>query len=207
MDVVSAATMLICMILYVPTGVFGYLTHGANTPDDISKACGTTWDCNIGRVCVGLTAFFSYPLLQFVARTVVRDLFFAGVKMRAEDFEAKPSAKSDEDYRVDTQSIVPETSVELLYSPLQDDPSLNTGVRRPATRRRYCCKGYSRRDNAVFYLTTVFFILATTTVSMFVPNLKVSLKMILSWDAEAHRSHSVARCRTSWGLQAPQLLW
>lgn len=74
MDWVSAATFLVCLGLYLPTGALGYMHFGNATNGDVLTNMGFAIDTNIARACIALTGIFSYPLLMYVARTSLSDL-------------------------------------------------------------------------------------------------------------------------------------
>jgi amino acid permease len=81
---VGLYTFLICLGLYLPTGAFGYSMYGDDTAGDI-VASNLPWavDTGITRLAIALTATFSYPLLHFVARTVVADVITGGKDVAA----------------------------------------------------------------------------------------------------------------------------
>ena len=113
---------------------------------------------------MGLTAFFSYPLLQYVARTVVRDIFFPDVKMKAEEFDKEELQLEDDSIALDPDAVMP-------Y--VLEDGNINTPRSSSRPVRRYCCRGYGKKDNLVFYLSTTVFLIATTSVSIAVADLQV----------------------------------
>lgn len=118
MDWINTCTMVICLVIYIPAGLAGYMQLGTATPGDVRcglfgrgafrrvtilqswlpglglhfcfclflflcplqvlVAFGNALDISIGRICIACTCIFSYPLLQFVARTVIEDLLFRG---------------------------------------------------------------------------------------------------------------------------------
>lgn len=74
MDSIAAATFVVCLALYLPVGVLGYLMFGTATKGDISENLTISADVYVVHACLAATAIFSYPLLQFVARIAVADL-------------------------------------------------------------------------------------------------------------------------------------
>ncbi|KAA0157308.1 hypothetical protein FNF27_05035 [Cafeteria roenbergensis] len=79
MDMVSVATYVLCCLLYLPTGIMGYLQFGLTTCSDIvAKNLPSAGDTDVARGSIALTAMLSFPLLHFVARTTLNDIIFQG---------------------------------------------------------------------------------------------------------------------------------
>jgi len=73
MDSVCAGAYALCLTLYVPAGIFGYLTFGPNTLTDILKGYTDVSDkvADVARVCIGIVACCGYPLNHFPARSAL----------------------------------------------------------------------------------------------------------------------------------------
>jgi len=95
MDLVSVATYVLCFLLYVPTGLLGYMQFGRSTCSDIvAKNLPSTPDTDVARGAIALTAMLSYPLLHFVARTTLNDVFFGGASLDSDDAATGPAARA-----------------------------------------------------------------------------------------------------------------
>jgi len=76
-DIIIGSSLTLCTVLYVLVGVFGYLTFGALTADDILLSYNHSDPlANLGRLAIGLTATFSFPITNFTCRLTIRSLFF-----------------------------------------------------------------------------------------------------------------------------------
>eukprot|EP00937_MAST-01D_sp_MAST-1D-sp2_P000060 g60.t1 len=85
MDRVCAGAYAICCALYVPAGIFGYLTFGRNVLADIllykDGANGpvgypeTNKVVDVARVCLACTAVCGFPLNHFPARTALWGIY------------------------------------------------------------------------------------------------------------------------------------
>lgn len=76
-DVVGATSMTICLLLYIPTGIAGYVLFRSGTPSDVLVAMSASSAAvDVGRACIAITQLFSYPLLAFVARDGIGDLLW-----------------------------------------------------------------------------------------------------------------------------------
>jgi amino acid permease len=77
MNIVIILSVLICCVLYIPVGIFGYLIYGSATEGDILLNFGDTETVGaIGRLCVGVTASLSYVTNNFPARSAMLSLVF-----------------------------------------------------------------------------------------------------------------------------------
>eukprot|EP00937_MAST-01D_sp_MAST-1D-sp2_P003544 g3544.t1 len=86
MDRVIGAAYAICLLLYVPAGVFGYLTFGGATTSDVllvKHGAGPSGEdigyavsdkfAAVARVCITLTASFGFPIVHFPAKSALYD--------------------------------------------------------------------------------------------------------------------------------------
>lgn len=86
MDLVSVVCYALCLCLYIPTGIMGYLQFGARTCSDIvSQNLPSVPDTDVARGSIALTALLSFPLLHFVARTTLNDVIFGGASFKRDD--------------------------------------------------------------------------------------------------------------------------
>jgi amino acid permease len=86
MDLVSVVCYALCLMLYLPTGIMGYLQFGEQTCSDIvSQNLPSVPDTDVARGSIALTALLSYPLLHFVARTTLNDVLFGGASFKRDD--------------------------------------------------------------------------------------------------------------------------
>jgi len=70
-------TYTICFVLYVSCGMFGYAEFRASTEDNILlNYPSDDTASNVARVCVIITALFSYPIMSFVFRLSIDYLLF-----------------------------------------------------------------------------------------------------------------------------------
>jgi amino acid permease len=76
--------MLICDVLYMPTGTLGYILFGKDVTSDILNNFGergatiyvpTSAAVRAARFCVGLCMFFSFPIPAYVGLKSVKDIF------------------------------------------------------------------------------------------------------------------------------------
>ena len=79
MDQVSAATMLLCLGLYLLIGFGGYLLLGDATTADVLQGINShtgelQLDVSIARGCVAVKVACSYAMLSFVARNCLKDM-------------------------------------------------------------------------------------------------------------------------------------
>ena len=79
MDRVSAATMGLCLLLYLAIGVGGYLLLGQDTGADVlvglnSHTGALELDVSIARLCVAVKVACSFAMLSFVARKCIKDV-------------------------------------------------------------------------------------------------------------------------------------
>ena len=79
MDRVSAATMGLCLLLYLAIGVGGYLLLGQDTGADVlvglnSHTGALELDVSIARLCVAVKVACSFAMLSFVARNCIKDV-------------------------------------------------------------------------------------------------------------------------------------
>lgn len=72
MDAVCAGAYSLCLVLYLPAGIFGYLTFGMNTETDILKGYPVSDKVSdTARVCIAIVACCGYPLNHFPARSAL----------------------------------------------------------------------------------------------------------------------------------------
>ncbi|NXX98681.1 AVT2 protein, partial [Centropus bengalensis] len=74
--VVSVFSMLICLLIYSLTGVYGYLTFGeAVAPDVLMSYPGNDPVVIVARVLFGVSIVTIYPIVVLLGRAVVRDVW------------------------------------------------------------------------------------------------------------------------------------
>jgi len=84
---ICISVIAICLMFYVPTGVFGLFCFGEFVQENILDNFGNniSWDqtpilpdsvdVKIGRLCIGVATALGYPILQFVGRSAIYDVF------------------------------------------------------------------------------------------------------------------------------------
>ncbi|NWS72356.1 AVT2 protein, partial [Crotophaga sulcirostris] len=74
--VVSVLSMLICLLIYSLTGVYGYLTFGEAVASDVLMSYpGNDPVVIIARVLFGVSIITIYPIVVLLGRSVVRDMW------------------------------------------------------------------------------------------------------------------------------------
>jgi len=81
---VCTMTMLMCTLVYIPTGIFGIFLFGdevkANILENYNEHTETgaympnTWALKVSRLCMALTTFFGYPVILWINRGAYFDL-------------------------------------------------------------------------------------------------------------------------------------
>jgi amino acid permease len=74
---VVLAASLVCMALYVPTGIFGFMMYGTDVEGDVllNFKIGNVW-ADVGRVAMALTVILAYPINHLPTRSAVATLIF-----------------------------------------------------------------------------------------------------------------------------------
>ncbi|XP_067275908.1 putative sodium-coupled neutral amino acid transporter 8a isoform X1 [Pseudorasbora parva] len=71
---ISVVSMLICLLIYSLTGVFGYLTFGKNVaPDILMSYSGGDVTMIIARLLFGISIITIYPIIVLLGRSVIQD--------------------------------------------------------------------------------------------------------------------------------------
>ncbi|KAG1944715.1 putative sodium-coupled neutral amino acid transporter [Pimephales promelas] len=71
---ISVVSMLICLLIYSLTGVFGYLTFGKNVaPDILMSYSGGDVTMIIARLLFGVSIITIYPIIVLLGRSVIQD--------------------------------------------------------------------------------------------------------------------------------------
>ncbi|ROL43243.1 Vacuolar amino acid transporter 2 [Anabarilius grahami] len=71
---ISVVSMLICLLIYSLTGVFGYLTFGKNiAPDILMSYSGGDVTMIIARLLFGISIITIYPIIVLLGRSVIQD--------------------------------------------------------------------------------------------------------------------------------------
>jgi len=66
--------MTLCMLMYAPTGIAGYLLFGSETKGNVLENLGRGLDISISRVCMVVTTFASLPVTTILTRGASFDL-------------------------------------------------------------------------------------------------------------------------------------
>ena len=188
MDWVTVATFVVCLALYLPVGVLGYLMYGADTKDDISENLPEGIDTYVVHACLSATAIFSFPLLHYVARIAVGDLVWGdgagdaivqGTVLGPEsDKRTLRSPSAGGELQVD----LPDN--ESLSAPLSPARGGHTAAAGGPSSRAACpsiCGTLQQRmrsalsANVTYYALTAAFIAATMGVSMALKGIKLVL--------------------------------
>ncbi|KAM4638733.1 solute carrier family 38 member 8, partial [Amazona ochrocephala] len=73
---VSVVSMLICLLIYSLTGLYGYLTFGeAVAPDVLMSYAGNDPVVIVARLLFGVSIITIYPIVVLLGRSVVRDVW------------------------------------------------------------------------------------------------------------------------------------
>lgn len=71
---ISVLSMLICLLIYSLTGVFGYLTFGKNVaPDILMSYSGGDVTMIVARLLFGISIITIYPIIVLLGRSVIQD--------------------------------------------------------------------------------------------------------------------------------------
>ncbi|XP_061825848.1 putative sodium-coupled neutral amino acid transporter 8a isoform X1 [Nerophis lumbriciformis] len=71
---ISVVTMIICLIIYTLTGVYGYLTFGKDVkPDILMSYMGDDILMLIARLLFGISIITIYPIILLLGRSVIQD--------------------------------------------------------------------------------------------------------------------------------------
>ena len=83
MDRVIGAAYAICLALYIPAGIFGYLSFGENTASDVLKVPAgasavyaypvSDVFAYVARICITVTVTFAFPIVHFPAKSALFD--------------------------------------------------------------------------------------------------------------------------------------
>jgi len=77
MTVVVVATICVCSLLYIPMGIFGYMTFGPATESNILlNLSGTSIATTVARLSIILMVIVSYPVLLMPARLAMISLLY-----------------------------------------------------------------------------------------------------------------------------------
>lgn len=188
MDWVTAATFVVCLCLYLPVGVLGYLMYGSDTKDDISENLPEGIDTYVVHACLSATAIFSFPLLHYVARIALGDLVWGDGAGDAIVQGLAPTADSDKRALRSpssggelAQDLPDNESLSAPLSPAKGGASAAQGG--PSSRAAcpsVCGTLQQRMQSAVsanitYYCLTAGFLVATMGVSMALKGIKLVL--------------------------------
>jgi amino acid permease len=76
MNLIIVSSMAICFLFYCSVGIFGYLNFGIYVKGNVILNFGLEVFPSIARVCISITAVFSYPIHSLTSRLAIESLFF-----------------------------------------------------------------------------------------------------------------------------------
>ncbi|XP_061891437.1 putative sodium-coupled neutral amino acid transporter 8a isoform X2 [Entelurus aequoreus] len=83
---ISVITMIICLIIYTLTGVYGYLTFGKDVkPDILMSYMGDDILMLIARLLFGISIITIYPIILLLGRSVIQDPLLSWRRRRCGD--------------------------------------------------------------------------------------------------------------------------
>jgi len=89
MILVIVVSLILCFTLYVVTGLFGYLSYGEETDGDILlNYPALNYAALVGRLLVGVTSMFSYPISSFTTRLVIESFFLKNRNFKTWEYYA-----------------------------------------------------------------------------------------------------------------------
>ena len=60
--------VIICIVTYTSTAIFGYLTFGTSVRSDILLNYEVDWPMLIGQILIAVKCYTAYPVLLFITR-------------------------------------------------------------------------------------------------------------------------------------------